>query len=277
MTDLKDIVVIGLDLSLNSAGMVTLAVKDGKVRGMKFVTAIKKFVETEFADNFSILCKYLSPRITKTKKREAENKELFDSRRRDFMVSEVLSRINTLGVAKFVLVCLEGYAVDSKSTGLLEMAEISGTVRNYCWTHNIHLRVHYPKSVKLWATGGAYAKKMHMVNAARRDGLKIPQELLGLGEKFQHETVIDGHIHTHDYSGPGTDLADAYHLANMGRYELLVRRGLVRLDELSESQRRVILKTTDAHPENLLSRPFIVNQACCDLTGGNNGTAVAGT
>lgn len=274
MVDLKDIVVIGLDLSLNSAGMVTLAVKDGKVGRMKYVTAIKKFTEIKIEDNLNIIYGYLSPRVTKTKKRLAENKELFDGRRRSFMIEEVLSRIDTVRAGKFVLVCLEGYAVDSKSTGLLEMAEISGSVRNYCWDKSIYLRVHEPMRVKLWATGGAYAKKMHMVNAARREGLKIPQELLGQGDKFQHETVIDGHCHTHDYAGPGTDLADAFHLANMGRYEILVRRGLVRLDDLSEGQRRVILSTpTKAHPENLLDRPFIVNRACCDLIGDGNGTA----
>lgn len=265
MIDLKDIVIVGLDLSLNSAGIVVIDAEEGTVRATKYITSIKKFVDV----GWSGVCEYLPPKVTETKKRVAEDNEIFKARRRNFVATKVIQGLIIAG--KTVLVVLEDYAVDSKSTGLLEMAEISGIVRDYCWFRNIHLRTHAPMTVKLWATGGGYAKKMHMVNAARMDGFEIPQALLGDGNKFQFPMDIDGHIHSHDYAGPGTDLADAYHLASLGRCEILIKRSVVKLDKLTESQRKVVLRTTKAYPKNLICRPFVVNQPKENLvTNGTN-------
>lgn len=244
--------VVGLDLSLNSAGIVVLDVISGDIIFSEYITAIKKFISVDSG----CACRYLSPRITKTKKREAEDGQNYTARRRDLVSTEVIQAL--MKAENDVLVCLEGYAVDSKSTGLLEMAEISGIVRNYCWKENIPLRVHDPLSVKIWACGNAHAKKMHMVNAARRANFNVPQSLLGLGNKFQFPMDIDGDIHTHDYGGPGTDIADAFHLAEMGRHELLVHSNSLRLDQLTEQQKKVFLRTTKANPVNLLGRPFIL-------------------
>jgi hypothetical protein len=257
-------IIVGLDLSLNSAGIVALD-GGGDVIFSKYITAIKKYIDVHsymeikgFQTSSSVECKYLPPKVTQTKKRVAEDGLNFTARRRNLVSTEVIQALVRAGKCGDVLVCLEGYAIDSKSTGLLEMAEISGIVRNYCWKENIPLRVHDPLSVKIWGCGNAHAKKMHMVNAARRANLFIDQALLGKGNKFVFPMDIDGDLHTHDYGGPGTDIADAFHLAEMGRHEVLVQSNLLRLDQLTEQQRKVFLRTTKANPVNLLGRPFIL-------------------
>ncbi|MHA2022496.1 MAG: hypothetical protein ACTSWQ_02430, partial [Candidatus Thorarchaeota archaeon] len=215
-------------------------------------------VETRLVAPYHIHCRYLTPRLGKTKAREAEDKDNFSSRRRSYMVAVVEDFIAQVGSCRDILVCLEGYAVDSKSPGLLEMAEISGIIRNYLWEKNVRLRVHDPMSVKLWGCGNAYAKKMHMVNAARRAGLVIPQELLGDGDKFKNPIDVDGRVMSRDFKGPGTDIADAFHLATMGRYELLIKRNEILLEEQPKDVKRVMERTTKANPVNLLNRLFIV-------------------
>lgn len=264
MCNRDDMQIVGLDLSLNSAGFVAMDYKTGKVEDAAYVTSMKMFADPPVVYGYRLKAHFLHPKLGATKKREAEDKDLFASRRRVYMTMIVMDFIAQVGTCRDTLVCLEGYAVDSKSPGLLEMAEISGIIRNYLWNINIPLRVHDPMSVKLWAVGNAHAKKTHMVNEARRQGLEINQDLLGDGPKFPHPIDIDGNICHRDYQGPGTDIADAFHLANMGMVEVAIRGDSSLLEQQAENRKRVLKRTTKANPLALLDKPFIV--ACKDDT-----------
>jgi hypothetical protein len=148
---------------------------------------------------------------------------------------------------------------------VLEIAEVAGLFKNTLWDWATPLRIHDPMSVKLWATGNAYAKKIEMRKSAEAEAFHLPDELFGVGTKFGNPIVVGESHYTHDITGPGTDLVDAYHLACMARYEILVRRGLVSLDKLDDKKRRVFLRVTKKHPVNLLDRPFICKGSCNPL------------
>lgn len=247
--------IVGIDVSANAAGVVVMNCKDGRVLEKHFVTAIKKFYSDVQWDE-KTTGYFLSPKITKTKTREAEDSAIFTARRRQF-VSAVVIRILSSVEGSF-LVSLEDYAIDSKSRGLLEMVEISGIIRNHCWLKEISLRLHMPTRVKMWGTGSGKAKKIHMVNAAIDQILKIDINLLGQGSLFPHPILVDEKTVTHDYVGPGTDIADAFHLATLGRYEVLLTNKLVKLEDIDEKRRRVFTLTSKTNPVGLLSCPLIV-------------------
>ena len=60
-----------------------------------------------------------------------------------------------------------------------------------------------------------------------------------------------------DLDGPGTDMAEACLMANFVEQELLLRDGRFTIEELADCERQVFLRTTLAHPVNILATPFI--------------------
>ncbi len=250
----EDTTIIGIDLSLNGPGFVAMDCMTGEVLATGYSTAVKKYY---FEDLDT--AHYLPPKWgeAKTKNRAAEDSDMFNARRRQHTY-DLISDFVDLWHTDDTLVVIEDYAYDSKSTGQYELAEISGLLRNYLWEEGIPLRLHDPISVKRWATGDAYAKKMHMRQAAVDDGF-VPQERMfgDKGEKFKHPIVMDGKAYTHDLTGPGCDIIDAYHLAVMGRIELLVREGQKEMTELPIIQKNIFFRVTKRHPVCFLERPFI--------------------
>jgi hypothetical protein len=254
----KELVIIGLDLSANGAGLVALSYSSGEVIKTGYITNQKQFLDKK---EIGITAFYLQPRSGKKKNQEEEDKDTFISRRRNFIFQNVVRFIGEFCFNKErqdILVCLEDYAVQSQSTGLLEMAEISGLVRNYLWEKGLQLRLHDPLSVKMWATGNGFAKKVHMVDAAIAECFDVPTWLLSKGNKFKDPLFINNRKVEYDYSGPGTDIADAFHLARLGRQEIRVRVGEVPLEGLVDHQRKIYLRVTKSNPINLLAKPFIV-------------------
>jgi hypothetical protein len=243
--------IIGLDLSANAAGMVVLDRK-GKVERIGYITTNKNFT---LQGDQSIY--YFEAKQTKTKKHAAEYTDCFISRRRNFSFSSVTNFIRKFGTTNTTLVCLEDYAVGSMSPGLLEMAEISGLVRNYLWENGYNLRLHDPMSVKMWAANNGHAKKVHMVDAARQKGFLINDVLLAKGPAFKDPIQVNGRIVTHDYIGPGTDIADAFHLASIGVQELDILDDATLLDRLPENNVKIFTRVTKSNPVRLLDCPFI--------------------
>ncbi len=246
--------VIGLDLSLNGPGFVAMDCITGEVLATGYSTATKKYY-FEDLDN----AHYLQPKWgeAKTKNRSAEDSDMFNARRRHHTYSAIADFVREWDTDD-TLVVLEDYAYDSKSTGQYELAEVSGLLRQYLWEDFIALRLHDPISVKRWATGDAYAKKMHMRKAAVDNGFILQERMYGdKGEKFKHPIHMDGKPYTHDITGPGADINDAYHLATMGRMELLVREGQKEMTELPIIQKNIFFRVTKRHPVCFLERPFI--------------------
>lgn len=247
--------VVGLDLSINGPGLCSL--KDGIFCQYGYVTTMAKyyFEEDMYGHHFH-------PRGSATKKHPAEDKDCFAARRRKFISGKVIAFIKAAWCSDLI-VSMENYAYGSKSTGQYELGEISGIIRAYLWENEIPLRLVDPITVKQWATGNAYAKKIHMRYGAERDSFILPAKYFNpKGEKFKQKIVVEDttgeeHQFTHDLKGPGTDIIDAYHLARMGWYEYAVRCGRIPLNDLKPTFKHCLTKTTKTQPLGILHRPYV--------------------
>lgn len=247
--------VVGLDLSINGPGLCAL--KTGSFEQYGYVTTIGKYWFPE--DTHGHL---FSSRRPKTKKHPVEDKDCFAARRRSFISKKVIAFIKASWCPDLIVV-MENYAYGSKSTGQYELGEISGIIRDYLWEEEIPLRLVDPVTVKQWATGNAFAKKIHMRYGAERDGFILPAKYFNpKGEKFKQKIVVEDtngeeHQFTHDLKGPGTDIIDAYHLARMGWFEYMVRCGHIPLNDLKPRPKHCLTKTTKTQPQGILHRAYV--------------------
>lgn len=253
---MKNKIIIGIDLSLNHWGICSLDLESGQVFETGIMTDLKMFFNTK-----SVTYEYHLKPWDKKK----ENKNNFVARRRK-RVSEYIWYCILLMLSRFcgkkgvlfgylpyenVYVAIEDYAFGLHSQGILENAEVCGILKNSLYGKGINLRLIDPSSMKKWATGKGHCLKKETVTAAWGEGFEFSTKLIKeVDRKVKKETV-------EEFDGPGTDLADAYFLAQMLRTELLVREGSVEIKNLSEHRRDIFLRVTDRFPENLLVRPFI--------------------
>ena len=255
--------VIGIDLSTNHVGIVSLDYETGKVFETGILTDLKGFLDTGFV-NYEYYLKLW--------KEKEETKDSFIARRRrsvsndvedcilqmsrhfyacDTSSSQVYQTYLEQTELKDVYIAMEDYAFGAFARGIFENAEICGILKNYLYCHKINLRLIDPLSIKKWATGNGHCLKKEMSLVARSEGFDIPDKLVKVVKKSVKKVEVE------DFDGPGTDLADAYFLAQMLRTELLVREGKVEIKDLREHKREIFLRVSKRFPENLVVRPFI--------------------
>lgn len=248
-------IVIGVDLSPNHFGVCSIDCDTGRVFEKGFLTDSKRFLDTKFADY-----EYFLEWVCK-----GEDRDNFVARRREYVSFNIWNCILQmlyhfydkkgvlLGNTKFdnVYVAMETYAYGVHSRGILENAEICGSLKNSLYCQNIKLRLVDPLSVKKWAVNKGHCSKKEMVSAAINNGFDVSTKLIKVSSKKVKDEDVE------EYSGPGTDLADAYFLADMLRTELLVRKGKVQLEDLPVNKREIFLRVTGRNPENLAVRPFV--------------------
>jgi len=213
----------------------------------------------------------MQPRKAKTKSREKEPEGIFTGRRRQFTSFAITEFIRELAPPMNVIVVMENYAYSTKSTGQMELAEIAGLIKNFLWLNNIPLRLIDPLSVKMFATGHGTSKKIHMREAAKECGVEL-DDMLFEEVTAKYPFMFNGDFRTKDLAGPGTDIIDAFFLAQFGAFEVAVRRGELTLEQLLPSNRKEFLKTTDKKPTNVLSRSY---GARVDGGGWGKGNSVA--
>ena len=247
--------IIGIDFSLTSPGVVCLNHK-GKVEDCFYITQVKKFI---YNDDDVTTCGFIEDRKKPTKKDPTEEfVEQYKFRRNMALHQMILQHIDAY-VHNSTYIALEGYAFSGKGK-VFDIAESTGMLKEKLYKYGCSIRIHDPLSVKLWATGKGNANKYEMVTSARYSGFNPPEKLFAKGSEFKKTFAVGpepGNILTHDLTGPGVDLCDAYHLAKMLYTELEVRAGRLSLEDLTQSQRDIFNRTTKAYPVNLLARPFI--------------------
>jgi len=229
--------IIGLDISLNHGGVVVLD-ESGEVESYLFSTTIKKYAKVDF-DHCLLL----------QQQGKEESKDSYHLRK----IGSYLTVLNIYTSAfdlRKTYISIEGYSYGSLSTAICQIAELTGCIKRELFEKGCKIRVHDPLSVKLFATGKGICLKKDIVKQAKKhftfpDGL-IKEEK----KKTKYGAILE-------YGGPGTDLADAYFLARMLYVELMIRKGILKLDQLSEGERRIFLRTTKMYPVNILDRPFI--------------------
>lgn len=230
--------VAGIDLSVNHLGWVML---------------LGDHVTTGFVDNRMTYARQIKPgcgaesdmcaRLIENQKRN-KGKELKEtlqlSRLSLWLVyaKHLASRLRDHGVTH---VSFEQYSFGSQSSSVTGIAEVGGLFRQVFFEAGFRIRFVLPTAIKKWACHG-HAKKSQMVEAARCVGVEIPEALTPISRG--------------DATGPGTDIADAFWLADLLQWELRVRHGYP-LAKLSPRQIEVFNSATPSMPLNLLSRPFV--------------------
>jgi len=241
--------IFGLDVSLDHGGVVVLD-ENGKVIDYRYLTTVKKMVDVD--SDHSILL---------SKRGKDESKDVFRLRRMKEYLHGLMdferktSSIDGASRRPFQIssyYSVEGYSYASKSTSICQIAELTGYLKYSIFRGGGKIRIHEPKSVKLFATNNGGCLKKDMIKQASLK-FDIPEGLAKIkrSKKKKSGLVIE------DLDGPATDLADAYFLAIMLYVELKVRSGELTLDKLSDGGRRVFLRVTKAYPVNILDRQFI--------------------
>lgn len=235
-------VVIGCDISLNHGGFCFLD-DCGKVIDWKFFHDVKKYVTAD--PNHGVL--------TNMKKGPEETSHAYDMRRiahyREMFCQHILGELDVTYLPD-VYYSIEGYAMGmgSKNTNrLLQIAELTGVVKNTIYGCGSKMRIHDPKTVKLFACHGS-ANKIEMREAAAQNGFEIPDNLFKVKKSKGRPDDLDG---------PGTDVIDAYWLGQMLVLELRLRDGLIVMSDLPHNQIKVFNRVTKTYPVNVLARPFI--------------------
>lgn len=133
----------------------------------------------------------------------------------------------------FLAVALEDYAMGMEQGS--HMIGETGGVFKLCALNRpyVSLRLHEPITLKMFVTGR---------------GDKRAKDVMGDAVKAKWKVDFS------KYGKAADDLVDAYSLARMALLEAQVRNGQVALKDCDEAALRVFNRTTDAYPENCLSR-----------------------
>jgi len=243
---------VGLDLSLEHFGMVALNA-EGQAFHCTYEYPTQKYVWKEkVLPGFPpvTLKGFLTP-----KKQENEGRDFHTVRRIEFSTMAIQNMLMQLTQGRSWYVAIEDYAIGaafSGSTGLVQIAEMTGTVKHWIYMNGGAIRTYDPSTVKLYATGKGNALKRHVIEAAVSEGFNLPSEMFKEVKKTWQGKPDK------ELDGPGSDLCDAYTLAKMLWTELQVRVGNIELKDLPEHIReRIFFRVTKANPVNLLARDFI--------------------
>jgi len=239
-------VVIGLDISLDHAGIVALC-DGGGVLDYCALTTVKKDSAADPRRVFLL-----------SKQGKDESKDTFRLRRMkeisnfvSVFIDSVSDKVDSLYFS------IEGYSYASYSTSICQIAELTGYLKYMLFDMGGYLRIHDPLSVKLFATGKGNCLKRDVVERAGKY-LKFPESLIKKKQKKIRGKLVE------EYDGLCTDLADAYFLARMLWTELQIRSGEIGLEQLSDGERRIFLRVTKGYPVNILDRPFICKEGGSD-------------
>lgn len=213
-------VVVGIDQSAVGSAMVALV--DGKLAEVKFYADTKAAAKAKAALGAEM------PREVKAGDERGRTERLAALYA---LIIEFVDRIKPTHAA------LEDYAL-ARLAYSHHLGEVGGIVRLALYDQRVFFRTYDVQAVKLFATGNGAAEKAEMVLACR--------------DKWEGRNFLE----YGKSDGAGGNVADAYVIAQLLRMELALRRGSVRMDQLTEAERRVFLRTTKQRPTNLLTTEF---------------------
>jgi Holliday junction resolvasome RuvABC endonuclease subunit len=225
MLDLKNIVIQGQDVSLNHAAMVELT--GGEMTDFRYIT--DQAGDANYSPHGTRI------NVDAMKKVTGKDKQRWSLMR----VSEMAGHVRSWGERRPHYIGLEDYAV-GKDQGAHYIGEIGGFSRMLAWELGIPLRLHDPTTMKMFVAHDGTASKDDVEYAvAERWGVEFSE--FSTGKKSRQTTE---------------DLADAYGMAKMVWYELLLRRGIMPLRDFHEKEIRMFHRVTKAQPVCLLEREW---------------------
>ena len=221
------ILVVGIDYSITSPGIVIFGVNDKWHR--EFVS-FRGFSEVKKnADAQRELIHYKKAHFSS------------EQERFDFMSSQVIEFIEQNRKGEDVYVAIEGYALGAKGL-VFNIAEATGLVKHKLWDSGYHLRIYEPSLIKKYATGKGNSDKVSMGDAFE-------------AEEDLYKPTISSDLS--DYDSPKADLVDAYWIAILLYNEMLLRYGVRTLSTYNTKQIEVFNATSDKKKENVLCREFV--------------------
>lgn len=243
--------ILGLDLSVNHLGFVVMQL-DGELCLSGYVTNVRGELDPELAGPWGTRVSEAMIGL-RSKIKGAGSKETYGALRvqlwRYASQSFGSSVLHHDGVTH---VALEDYATSGQSNSIYQLGEVSALFRTAILRSSGSpcLRLLSPTTVKKWA-GHGFATKMEMRAAMVREGYEVPDKL------FKPTKLKRSGLQVPELAGPGTDIVDAYWLAEVTRVELLLRSGAMVMGDLSPKRIEVMNSVSKSKPENLLTRPFI--------------------
>lgn len=234
----------GFDLSLNHGAAVALR-RNGTLSLFYYVTQIKKqhFKEPLEWPDYTGHSIYFP--ITKLHKETKEDLHLRAAIKLEWW-RRVFKLIFPANVAE--IIGIEDYAYGkSANIGSLAIAEVTGLLKSMCLSSNVPMRLHDPKTVKMFGTLTGNADPDEVSDAAQEmfPGLvSVPR--VGMD------------------NSPWHDVGAAYWVARLVWIESQLRDGAVLLTDLHAKQRQAFLRATKNFPTNLLGREWTtVSQVTC--------------
>lgn len=195
-------VIWGVDNSINGTGLCVITMTDNhvvtdvKLHGFSEKMHYSSGAEVVFTDgNVSIT------RLTKA------YKQLPYHRKPKFIKDVLFEQYGPPDYAFF-----EDYAISNgkQSNNLTIVAEFCGGLKESIYDENIPYMVYVPSQIKLFATGNGNADKVMMGDA--------------FSSSFENKYVNSSkYFDLTKYESPRGDLVDAFWIAALGRYQLLVK------------------------------------------------------
>jgi hypothetical protein len=228
---------LGLDISMNHGAAVALD-DAGKVVDFAYYTDVAGSAVRS------------SKRGTRLVLPKTEDKHIFGIHRLAFVENWLDKKIFVPWKPDYV--GIEDYAIRAEQ-GAHFLGEVGGIARILCWFRGFRFRLHDPTSVKMFIAHDGTAQKDAVEDAVRE------RWNIDFGD-FNLETKPTPKNPTpKENRKTSEDLADAYGIAQMVRFEALLRLGKIRLEDFHEKEIRVFHRVTKAQPVNLLARDWIQN------------------
>lgn len=152
-------------------------------------------------------------------------------------------------------VAIENYSFSS--VGLVyQIGECGGNLKTMLYLNNQNLRTYEPTSIKLFFSGKGNAKKYDMFRKYVELGnpLGLSDKLMKIGFDALDKYELTGKVKSFN---PVEDIVDAYAIATLLHTELLLRRGLIAMKELTEKQIQTFNTIHRDIKTNILNMDFI--------------------
>lgn len=229
----KDVLVQGMDISLNHGAVVQL--RNGELDDFWYYTDQVGSAKRSKKHGF---------RVELPTPKKQPDKQIRSAIRLDW-VSKWIDRI-ALG-HKPHFSGLEDYAVGADQ-GAHYLGEIGGQARRLLWLRGVRFRLHDPIAVKLFVTHDGTAQK------------DLVEEFVLSRWKADFGNCNDPKSKSKTKARQTSeDLSDAFGLAQLVWTEYLLRKGKIKLSSLHEKEIQLFNRVTKAYPINILGREWIYN------------------
>ena len=216
-------IITGLDLSINSSGLVQLELDDNL-----------DIVHVDFM-GFTTVKKNETVKVYHYKKNQFKT-YLHQS---EWMLEKSLEFVEG---SEYV--AIEDFSFGSTGK-VFQIAEWASLIKYHLFECDVKMRLIDPNSVKMFATGKGNCDKLRMYDSF--------QDFTGTKPDLKYYPEVT----KSNGNSPTSDVVDAFYIAKILQLELKLRKGIIALRDCNEDEIRIFNRVTKSHPVNMLDRDFI--------------------